>query len=306
MKRLLFSLVALTCLSAGLFAQDLESELGFLYVKADYLLETERYQEAIAEFDKIVEQDPGYKDVLFKRASSKFAIENYDEAKIDLLLAFDIKGVQSEMLLLFGKAQKQLGQHDAAAKTMKTASMLMGEDGSKRKRSSKKLPSSNKNDDDQASENTDKSTGDKIKDGLDEIDDKVNDILDDILGDEDANSDEEVLEPEEEVYVPDISINEIYIDEDLTIIIKNGLGGREILEQPNILILSETSGEVAVDVCVNRNGKVSSAKFNEAASSLSIQSLVSLAVRKSKEFWFEKSDQEEICGRFIFKITGRS
>lgn len=306
MKRLLFSLVALTCLSDGLFAQDLESELGFLYVKADYLLETERYQEAIAEFDKIVEQDPGYKDVLFKRASSKFAIENYDEAKIDLLLAFDIKGVQSEMLLLFGKAQKQLGQHDAAAKTMKTASMLMGEDGSKRKRPSKKLPSSNKNDDDQASENTDKSTGDKIKDGLDEIDDKVNDILDDILGDEDANSDEEVLEPEEEVYVPDMSINEIYIDEDLTIIIKNGLGGREILEQPNILILSETSGEVAVDVCVNRNGKVSSAKFNEAASSLSIQSLVSLAVRKSKEFWFEKSDQEEICGRFIFKITGRS
>lgn len=306
MKRLLFSLVALTCLSAGLFAQDLESELGFLYVKADYLLETERYQEAIAEFDKIVEQDPGYKDVLFKRASSKFAIENYDEAKIDLLLAFDIKGVQAEMLLLFGKAQKKLGQHDAAAKTMKSASMLMGEDGSKRQRPSKKLPSSNNDDDDQASENTDKSTGDKIKDGLDEIDDKVNDILDDILGDEDGNSDEEVLEPEEEVYVPDMSINEIYIDEDLTIIIRNGLGGREILEQPNILILSETSGEVAVDVCVNRNGKVSSAKFNEAASSLSIQSLVSLAVRKSKEFWFEKSDQEEICGRFIFKITGRS
>lgn len=119
------------------------------------------------------------------------------------------------------------------------------------------------------------------------------------------NKNQEAEEPEEpkEPEV-DMSVNEIFIDEDLTLEIKNGLGGRKILDQPNILILSDASGNVSVDICVNGNGKVTSAEFNKSESTISTQSLVSLAVRKSKEFWFKKSDSDNTCGTIVFKITG--
>lgn len=314
MKFRSFKLTLLALLLCGVsYAQGLESELGFLYVKADYLLETDRFDEAILEFDKIVEQDPTYRDALFKRASAKFATSDFQGAKVDLLLSFEAIGITPEGILLFGKSQKNLNDHDAASKTLTTASMLFEDNGASKKPSSRmngKSETSNKQEP-ASGESNEPKTPEKIKEGLDDLDEKVNDIMDDILGrtSEDGSTAEDTAEAEvepENVYVPDMSINEIYVDEDLTIVIKDGLGGRRILEQPNILILSETSGEVAVDVCVNRNGKVESAVFNKDKSTLSVQSLVSLAVRKSKEFWFEAVDRDEICGSIIFRITGRS
>ena len=313
MKHIVLSLTALF-LAIGISAQDLENELGFLYVKAEYLLETDRYEEAIQEFNKIVEKDPSYKDALYKRASAKFAIAAFEGSKLDLLRSFEFVGITPEAIMLYGKTLKNLDEHDAASKTLNTASMLY-EDDSATKRN-KKRPSdrikkktetdSNQGDnmpDDSQEENTeeDTSTGND-DDTFKDLDEKVYDILDDILG----NNDEDPVEEEEDVYVPDMSVNEIYIDEDLTIVIKDGLGGRKILEQPNILILSETTGTVAVKVCVNSNGKVTSAEFDKQNSSLEIQSLVSLAVRKSKEFWFEAVSQDQVCGTILFRITGRT
>lgn len=314
MKRL--SILFMLLLGATFsFAQDIESELGFIYVKAEYLLDTDRYEDAIVELTKIIDQDASFKDVLFKRAQAKFAIAAFVGAKRDLLQSFEVKGITPESLLLFGKAQRDLDEVEASTTTLKTAEMLSAR-ASSQGSPSKRMPKTSQRDDsgddnemdDSGSSNNDKTTGEKVKDELDELDAKVNDILDDLLGKGDDSKDEdENDEPEEEVYVPDNSVNEIYIDEDLTVLIKDGLGGRKILDQPNILILSETSGDVTVDVCVNRNGKVTSAEFNKSKSSLSIQSLVSLAVRKSKEFWFEGVDRgDEVCGTIVFKITGRS
>ena len=310
MKHLILSFLALF-LTVEISAQELESELGFLYVKAEYLLDTDRYEEAIQEFNKIIEQDPAYKDALYKRASAKFAIAAFQGSKLDLLRSFEFTGVTPEAILLYGKTLKNLDEHDAASKTLKTASMIYEEKSSEKK--PRKRPSERMNErktEDPSTEDTsgnDESTGTENdggneQGGLNELEEKVSDILDDILG---KNNDEEPVE-EEEVYRPDMSINEIYVDEDLTIIIKDGLGGRKILEQPNILILSETSGTVAVNVCVNSNGKVTSAEYDKQKSSLEIQSLVSLAVRKSKEFWFEAMSQDEICGTILFQITGRT
>ena len=311
MKRitLFFSLF----LCVGLTAQDLESELGFLYVKAEYLLDTDRYEEAIMEFNKIIDQDPAYEEALFKRASAKFAIAAFAGAKKDLLQSFEVKGVTPESLLLFGKTLKNTNSHEAANQTLATASLIFEAEKSKSspsKRIPRKQEETSNNRTEESSQDEEKSTGDKIKEGMDDLDAKVNDILDDILGNNDeennGSTDDTPEEPAEDIYVPDNSVNEIYIDEDLTILIKDGLGSRRILEQPNILILSETSGEVTVDVCVNRNGKVTRAEYNKAKSTLAIQSLVSLAVRKSKEFWFEAVDRDEVCGTIVFKITGRS
>lgn len=303
-------------------AQSLEEELGFIYVKAEYLLETDRYEDAIQEFNKIVDKDPAYKDVLYKRAKAKYAIAAFLGTKKDLLQGFDVVGITPEAIVLYGKTLNNLDEHDAATITQKTASMLNGGGATQ----SKKPKSGNSN--------TKKSPEEVIRDEAQKIDDKVGTILDEILGREEPTKDtgndkggdtgtdqgtqdtgtvidiiKKTEEPEIEVepeYVPDMSVNEIFIDEDLTVFIQDGLGGRKVLNQPNILILNETSGNISIDVCVNENGKVTEAEFNKNASSLNTQSLVSLAVRKSKEFWFEKSTQEEICGTFIFKISGRN
>ena len=326
-------------------AQSLEEELGFIYVKADYLLETDRYEDAIFEFTKIIDKDPAFKDALYKRSLAKYAIAAYLGTKKDLLKAFEFVGVTPEALVLYGKTLKNLDEHDAATITQKTASMLNG-GGSSHAGSGKKTKSDNSRNNDtngggsseQGNTEREKTPEEILKEEAQKIDDKVGSILDDILGREessdnggsttqtdtgtDTNTTEngedtgtviDIIkkqeEPEVEVepeYVPDMSVNELFIDEDLTIFIQDGLGGRKVLNQPNILILNETSGNISIDVCVNENGKVTDAEFNKNASSLSTQSLVSLAVRKSKEFWFEKSTQDEICGTFIFKISGRN
>ena len=76
------------------------------------------------------------------------------------------------------------------------------------------------------------------------------------------------------------------------------------MDQPNILILSDTDGTVSVDICVNKRGKVESAEFNSKLSTIATKSLVSLAIRKAKDFWFESNDYKEQCGVIMFKITG--
>ncbi len=318
MKILTVLLFALS--SIAINAQSIDEELGFIYVKADYLLETDRYEDAIREFTKIIAKDPSYKDALYKRGSAKYAIAAFKGTKNDLMQAFDVVGITPESLELYGKTLQNLDQNEAATITLNTASMInMGS-------STKSTQSPTK--DTKGSEET--NSNDSEKSEIEKLEDKLSSILEDLLpdnnsgegtegtptetdtngtrtGNSDSGDSDEVevnVEVEEKSNEPDVSVNEIYVDEDLTIEIKNGLGGRAILDQPNILILSDKSGEVTVDVCVNANGKVTFAEFNKNASSLQTQSLVSLAVRKSKEFWFKKSDNKETCGVIVFKITG--
>lgn len=319
-----YTLLLLTFFTIGFInAQSIEEELGFMYVKADYLLETDRYEDAIYEFSKIIEKDNAYKDVLYKRATAKFAIGAFKGTKNDLLMAFEVVGVLPEAVILYGKALRNLNEDVAASNTEKTASMLGGE---------QKSTTSSSTSTQTTPTTTEKTPAEVIKEEADKIDEKVGTILDQILGTDSGTeteaedqggtttgndetststgSDTDIIKQPKEVevtvYTPDVSENEIFIDEDLTIIIKDGLGGRKVLNQPNILILNESSGSISVDVCVNQNGKVTDAVYNQNASSLNTQSLVSLAVRKSKEFWFEKSTEDEICGTFIFEISGRN
>ncbi len=336
--RLLYITLALFLYSGLSQAQSIDEELGFIYVKADYLLGTDRYEEAIQEFTKIIAKNPKYKDVLYKRAKAKYAIAAFVGTKKDLLQAIEHVGITPETIELYGKTLKNLDEHDAATITLETASMINGNAGNGRSTRTSKTTKQ------------DKSEG-EARSNRSKIEEKLGSILEDLLPDDmkkdretedtgssdegtttsgseggghsdsgngDYRSDEgqndtsyekdeaDVVQEVEEEEPLDMSVNEIFIDEDVTLEIKNGIGGRKILQQPNILVLSDRSGDVFVDVCVNENGKVVSAEFNKANSTLSTQSLVSLAVRKSKEFWFEKSGRSEVCGAIVFKISGRS
>jgi len=98
------------------------------------------------------------------------------------------------------------------------------------------------------------------------------------------------------------AIQEVVIDEDLSVIIGNGLGKRKLDSNPDIFMLSNESGKVVIDICVNNQGKVTSAELNKAQSDILKPGLTSLAIRKSKEFQFFTSFRDEQCGFLIYMI----
>ena len=111
--------------------------------------------------------------------------------------------------------------------------------------------------------------------------------------------------PEIEVVEPaDLNaVQEMRIDDELSILITNGLGNRKIEDKPEIFILSTEDGHVAIDLCVDSDGKVISTEFNRDRSTIYRSSLTSLAMRKTKEFIFMPSLKAEQCGTMLFKIT---
>jgi len=257
MRILTLTLIALFSLS--LSAQSVDDELGFIYV-------------------------------LYKRAYAKSNVGAFQGTYNDLLQSFEAVGVTPEAVLLFGKAQNNLGKTKQAAQTMETAGLLYPNGTSAREKAEK-----------QRTDDTAKTDGEG-QDPLEAMKDKISSILEDLLPDdenatEDENSGSTKSEPtrtddsrtddrnddqssdrtsndrggantsidlgKKEDTAPvelepevDNSVREIYIDEDVTLEIKNGLGKRKILQQPNILILSETSGNVVIDLCVNMCGTI--------------------------------------------------
>lgn len=124
--------------------------------------------------------------------------------------------------------------------------------------------------------------------------------------DQENNDDEEEVEPEdeEEKFPLDTRVEEIYVDDDLTVRIADGIGSRKLTDMPDILILSDKSGEVVVDICVDRMGRVVANTLNEDLSTLKTASLVSLALRESSNFRFARSSRKNHCGTITFVITG--
>ena len=337
MKYLFSFLIAFLTLS---LAAQVDDELGFIYVKADYLLETERFKDAAVEFDKVVKKDPSYKDALLKRAASYLGLGSYDLAETSVLDAFHFNGVSHEGIKILGMAQGGQRNYEAAQQTLELALQInykdaelhlaMGElhlgqenfdDACESWRVAEKLGSdkarlqSMKYCKDQPT--TEKSPKKKkgngkigntkmklpkgkipTKTGKNDQEDESDPV---IVQRPDTN---EEPEEEEEVIEIDDTVREKEIDESLTLVFKDGIGSREVLQQPDIFIMSSETGNVAVEVCINARGKVERAEIMKGASSINSTSLTSLALRKAKEFWFAKGDQKEMCGTIDFKFIG--
>lgn len=366
-----------------LSAQSVEEEIEFKYIKAKYLLDTERYEDAIKAFTEIIKQDESYSDALILRAQSKYAMAAYRGTKKDVLLFAVKNGFTKEALMLLGKSDYKMGNSDAAINSLSLASQLIDDDAQideflgnlyeesdrledacaawqkaanmgsskasikakkncgdfekvkKKKKTKIKKPSSkmdgstlpskskidpapeNEEDDEMGGSMEDTRTEEQKRRDEDDslnnptkessVDSESEDEKEDDPVSEDEDEVVEELDEDEEENIPaeDNTPNEIEIDEDLTLIIRGqGLGKRRVLDQPNILILSDEDGTVSIDICVNKRGKVESAEFNSKLSTIAKKSLVSLAIRKSKDFWFEKSDYKEQCGVIMFKIKG--
>lgn len=142
-------------------------------------------------------------------------------------------------------------------------------------------------------ENTEDETETPSTDEDDYIFDSGSDNLDEEFPEEDPIFDDEPL---------DIAVEIIEIDEDLDIKIYDGVGSREVREIPDILILSDKAGQVVVDICIDQSGNVSNASLNRKKSTVGSAGLISLALRKSREFKFSRSRDKEQCGKIAFLL----
>ena len=114
---------------------------------------------------------------------------------------------------------------------------------------------------------------------------------------------EPTIEEPVEIPVDMNAIQQIKVDDELTLVITSGLGERKVDSYPDILMLSDRTGRVVIDVCVNNEGKVISASLNDSRTTIFRSSLSSLAIRKAKEFVFMPSLSDNQCGAIIYNIN---
>ena len=300
------------------------------------------YQGAIKDFNKSIEERGVTKDVVGWIALAHYKMNNMDLAVNTLETALlvdpknrtlwnlqgDIAQDNDERLKACDSWEKAAALGDTKAER-KLEKNCDGSSKSKRDRISKtdskkanfnqEDPNKSKKDDGILDDDEVISLGDREEDVIlkddkyEDNDTPVREEMDEET--EDQLEEEEVLslgdkEEEEDTTEekPDRDPNEravIEIDEDLILeIYGEHLGNRKILDQPNILILAEEDGVVAVNICVGRAGSVKSAEYNDDLSTIKKQSLISLAIRKAREFWFAKDRNKEACGVILYKIAG--
>lgn len=334
------------------YAQSLDEELGFIYVKAEYLLETGRYEEAVNHYNQVIDKDASYKDALVHRGMAKYALGAYKGAKNDAMQHIELLGISAPSAALLGRAFDQMGQNQAAIQSL-TAAILMDETQSDyylwraqlyeardmrlnacndyqkavslgnlmavssarnycgmssniHAQTSVKIPNESfpPSNSSEPVNNENISESEVLSEGTQETE-AGDENLSQENGEVESYGTEEQEIVDDNIPPDDNTVNTIEIDEELSIMISGqALGKRKIDEVPSILILADETGKVALDVCVDKSGMVVKAEFNSRLSTIAKKSLVSLAMRKAREFEFSANSYDMQCGLMIFEIKG--
>src|SRR5690606_24107231 len=100
---------------------NLDGEIGFQYVKAEYLFETNRFDECIQEYNQVILKNPGYKDALVKRATAKYNLAAYKGAKQDVMQSIEIIGITAQGAYMNGKTENAMGNDEDAIRSVSAA-----------------------------------------------------------------------------------------------------------------------------------------------------------------------------------------
>lgn len=84
--------------------------------------------------------------------------------------------------------------------------------------------------------------------------------------------------------------------------IGDGLSNRGVLFEPEINDTSQKTGTVVIKVCVDKNGKISEAKFTQRGSTTTDNYLVGVATKAAKQYQFTASDVETQCGNITIEF----
>lgn len=81
-----------------------------------------------------------------------------------------------------------------------------------------------------------------------------------------------------------------------------GLGGRGVLASPKVTDNSQKQGTVVLEVCVDGDGNVSSAKYTQRGSSTTDSQLVSVAETNAKRWKFSAGGPDKQCGTITYNF----
>ena len=359
-NRILVALMINMSLFSSLIGQALDEETGFIYVKAEYLLETGRYDEAVTNYNLVITKNPGYKNALIHRGKAKYALGAYKGTQKDAIQSIELKGIQPDNAALLGRAFAAMGESEAAINSITAAILLdhknmeyliwraqMYETSEQRLKACVDYETAAKSGNSEAQvkaknycgittvsnnqetttinnpNTTNESTNPPPSENTNVQNDTntttnpqnteitstvpVSDTTNVTYGTTTPNHIPDSEPPIQDENLPknDDTVNAFVVDDDLNIQISGQeLGLRKIKEVPSILILSDENGKVCINICVNKEGQVIKAEFNPTMSTIVQKSLVSLALRKAKEFEFAAGKYESQCGIIIFEVKG--
>ncbi len=322
-----------------LHGQSLEEDNNLLFLKANILYETSRYDEAIRLYNRILNDDPAFSEALFMRAKAKYTLSAFRGTKTDLLEYIDRKGLNRELIIIMARTELKLENRDNALSYYEVlhrlspyegeyftiAGDIADKKGNKNKACEYWIKGAKLGDAQAVLKAYQKCAYDHIHlpakrinettqtdEGITNIDNSS--VTEETINEMEAKSEviksEEATKTEEEAYPETMEVTpvdlsarrEIVIDDELTIIITYGLGDRKVEEYPNILMLSNKSGKVAIKICVGAEGKVLTAELDDKRTSIFRSSLSSLAIRKAKEFVFIPSLSDQQCGLLVYDI----
>ena len=126
MKRITFLCILLMASFSFVRGQQLDEEIGFKLVKAEYLINTERFEDAIRELNAVIQENPTFKNALLLRAETKYKLAAYKGAKTDALEYINVHGITAKASSILGKSEYGLGNNDAALNSI-SASIALGE-----------------------------------------------------------------------------------------------------------------------------------------------------------------------------------
>lgn len=325
-----FSLLVLltSFISITTYSQSIDEDNTVLYMKANVLYESGRYDEAVRMYNRILSKDDSFTNAYIMRAKTKYQLGAFKGTKKDILVFIDKAGVNKEVIKLMANTEYRLNNLKAASNYNKTAIELDPYDGELYHQAGMiAMDDGRKNDACESyaigstlghGKSSEKFSGDcngyvikskNTKQQPSPIDENIESTgevasIDSTripMGNQPSKNIPEV-EVVNESPIDYDALQEVKIDEKLNIAIGNGLGDRNVEDKPNIFILSTEDGVVAINICVDSDGKVINAEYDRAASTLYRSSLTSLALRKSREFIFMPSLKGEQCGTMLYKI----
>jgi outer membrane biosynthesis protein TonB len=85
----------------------------------------------------------------------------------------------------------------------------------------------------------------------------------------------------------------------------NGFGGRGVKSAPRLSENSQKAGTVVLDVCVDADGNVTSAKFKAVGSNTNDSELIDAAVRNARQYQFSAGGADRQCGTITYRFIVR-
>jgi Tetratricopeptide repeat. len=120
MKIISILFLTIICTSVG-WTQNMEEDNLVLYIKANVLYESSRYDEAIRMYNRILKSDPDYTNALLMRAKTKYALGAFRGTKMDMMSYIEKIGVTKDVIKIMALTELQLNNNQAATSYVTTA-----------------------------------------------------------------------------------------------------------------------------------------------------------------------------------------